>query len=94
MMLAAVAEAVAISFAMRNQASNRMWESILVTLVPRDVTMLVIVIAFAATWGLQAAIIAHVAGALANLAGTYWLSLKSVASLKVPSPGMKSQLSP
>jgi O-antigen/teichoic acid export membrane protein len=86
MMLAAVAEAVAISLAMRNQASNRMWESIFVTLVPRDVIMLAIVIAFAATWGLQAAIAAHVAGAIANLLGTYWLSLKSVATLKLSPP--------
>ncbi len=83
MMLAAVAEAVAISLAMRNQASNRMWELIFATLVPRDVIMLAIVIAFAATWGLQAAIAAHVAGAIANLVGTYWLSLKSVASLRL-----------
>ena len=45
--------------------------------------MLAIVIAFAATWGLQAAIAAHVAGAIANLVGTYWLSLKSVASLRL-----------
>lgn len=83
MMLAAVAEAVAISLAMRNQASNRMWESIFLTLVPRDVIMLAIVALFAATWGLQAAIAAHVAGAIANLVGTYWLSLKSVASLRL-----------
>ena len=85
MMLAAVAEAVAISLAMRNQASNRMWESIFATLVPRDVIMLTIVALFAATWGLQAAIAAHVAGAIANLVGTYWLSLKSVASLRLSS---------
>jgi O-antigen/teichoic acid export membrane protein len=94
MMIAALAEAIAVSLYMRIQATGRMWDSIFMTLLPRDLTMLVIVAIFAARYGLQAAIVAHVAGALVNLAGVYWLSIKAVGSLKLPSPKLHPPLSP
>ena len=77
MMIAAVAEAVAVSFNMRIQAASRMWASIFATLLPRDLTMLAIVIAFTTKYGLLAAVVAHVAGAIVNLGATYWLSVRS-----------------
>jgi O-antigen/teichoic acid export membrane protein len=80
MMIAAVAEAVAISLYMRVQAASRMWASIFATLMPRDLTMLAIVIAFTTKYGLMAAVIAHVAGAIVNLAAVYWLSIRSTTS--------------
>jgi hypothetical protein len=80
MMIAAVAEAVAVSLYMRIQAASRMWSSIFAALVPRDLAMLVIVVAFTTKYGLLAAIIAHVVGAIANLVGAYWLSVKSMGS--------------
>jgi hypothetical protein len=70
---------------MRIQAASRMWSSIFATLLPRDVTMLVIVIVFTTRYGLQAAIIAHVAGAVLNLVGAYWLSAKAIGSLRFAS---------
>ena len=82
---AAVAESIAISLNMRIQAASRMWSSIFITLLPRDVTMLVIVIVFTTRYGLQAAIVAHVAGAVLNLVGAYWLSTKAIGSLRFAS---------
>lgn len=82
MMIAAVAEAAAICLYMRIQATNRMWMSIAATLLPRDFAMLAIVVMFTSKYGLWAAIIAHVTGALVNLAGAYWLSIRSSRSLK------------
>src|SRR4051794_30771488 len=78
MMIAAVAEAAAICLYMRIQATNRMWASIAATLLPRDFAMLAIVVMFTSKHGLWAAIIAHVTGALVNLAGAYWLSVRSL----------------
>jgi O-antigen/teichoic acid export membrane protein len=82
MMVAAVAEGLAINLVMRVQASSRMWSSIVATLLPRDFAMLCIVIAFSAQYGLSAAVFAHVAGALVNLAGTFWLSSRAVKALR------------
>lgn len=84
MMIAAVAEAISFSLTMRLQATSRLWSAIFVALVPRDVTMLLIVAIFAATYGLKAAIVAHVAGAIVNLAGSLWLSRTAIQSLKRP----------
>lgn len=89
MMVAAIAEATAISLYMRIQATGRMWGSIFITLLPRDVTMLVIVAAYAGSYGLQAAIVAHVAGAVVNLAGVYWLSVKATGSLRPSAASLK-----
>lgn len=92
MMVAAVAEGLTISLAMRVQASSRMWSSIVATLLPRDIAMLCIVVAFSAQYGLSAAIFAHVVGALVCLAGNFWLSARAVRALrskvasKVPDP--------
>jgi O-antigen/teichoic acid export membrane protein len=94
MMVAAMAETIAVSLYMRIQATARMWGSIFITLIPRDVTMLVIVGVFAARYGLQAAIVAHVAGAIVNLVGVYWLSVKAVGSLRLSSAKVQPQLSP
>jgi O-antigen/teichoic acid export membrane protein len=80
MMIAAVAEAIAISLYMRIQAASRMWASIFTTLLPRDLAMLVIVIAFTTKYGLMAAVIAHIVGAIVNLVTVYWLSATSMAS--------------
>jgi O-antigen/teichoic acid export membrane protein len=77
MMIAAVAEAVAVSLYMRIQAASRMWASIFAILLPRDLTMLAIVIAFTTKYGLLAAVVAHVAGAIVNLVAAYWLSMRS-----------------
>jgi hypothetical protein len=52
------------------------------TLLPRDFAMLAIVVMFTSKYGLWAAIMAHVTGALVNLAGAYWLSIRSSRSLK------------
>jgi O-antigen/teichoic acid export membrane protein len=78
MMVASVAEAVAVSLYMRIQAASRMWGSIFATLLPRDLAMLTIVAAFTSKCGLLAAVIAHVVGAIINLIGVYWLSVKSM----------------
>jgi O-antigen/teichoic acid export membrane protein len=78
MMIAAVAEAVAVTLYMRIQAANRMWASIFATLLPRDLVMLAIVVAFTTKYGLTAAVIAHVVGAIVNLVAVYWLSVRSV----------------
>ncbi|MET3908980.1 O-antigen/teichoic acid export membrane protein [Bradyrhizobium sp. S3.3.6] len=90
MMIAAVAEATAVSLYMRIQATGRMWGSIFATLLPRDLTMLFIVTAFAASYGLRAAIVAHVAGATVNLIGVYWLSVKAVGRLGLSSGTVQS----
>jgi O-antigen/teichoic acid export membrane protein len=87
-MIAAVAESLATTLYMRIQAASRMWSSIFVTLLPRDVTMLVIVVAFTTKYGLQAAIIAHVAGAIVNLVGAYWLGARAIGSLRSQSARM------
>jgi Na+-driven multidrug efflux pump len=84
MMIAALAEAAAIGFYMRVQAANRMWSSIFLTLLPRDLVMLSIAFAFTARYGLHAVIIAHVAGAVVNLAGACWLSLAARKTLMMP----------
>ncbi len=88
MMVAAVAEALTVSLVMRVQASSRIWSLIVWTLLPRDLSMLVIVVVFSAQYGLSAAVIAHVVGALVSLAGTFWLSARAVRTLrlKVTSP--------
>ncbi|SHH71255.1 Membrane protein involved in the export of O-antigen and teichoic acid [Bradyrhizobium erythrophlei] len=78
MMVAAIAEAVAVSLYMRIQAASRMWGSIFATLLPRDLAMLAIVAAFTTKYGLLAAVTAHVVGAIINLIGVYWLSMKSM----------------
>jgi O-antigen/teichoic acid export membrane protein len=88
MMIAAVAESLATTLYMRIQAASRMWSSIFATLLPRDVTMLVIVVAFTTKYGLQAAIIAHVAGAIVNLVGAYWLGARAIGSLRSQSAQM------
>jgi O-antigen/teichoic acid export membrane protein len=84
MMIAAVAEAAVIALYMSVQANNRMWASIFVTLLPRDLVMLSIAVAFTSRYGLHAIIVAHVLGALVNLAGVCWLSFRARASLRVP----------
>jgi O-antigen/teichoic acid export membrane protein len=83
MMVAAVAEAMMLSLLMRVQASSQMWSSIAVMLLPRDIVMLLIVVAYTAQYGLLAAIVAHVVGALVNLAGTFWLSARAVRTLRL-----------
>jgi O-antigen/teichoic acid export membrane protein len=80
MMIAAVAEAIAVSLYMRIQAASRMWASIFTTLLPRDLAMLVIVISFTSKYGLMAAVIAHIVGAIVNLVTVYWLSATSMGS--------------
>jgi O-antigen/teichoic acid export membrane protein len=82
MMIGAVAEAAALSFNMRVQAAGRMWASIFMTILPRDLVMLAIAFAFTSQYGLHAVIVAHVAGALVNLAGACWLGLSTQVSLK------------
>jgi O-antigen/teichoic acid export membrane protein len=82
MMIGAVAEAIAVGFYMRIQATSRMWASIFATLLPRDLLMLSIALAFTSRYGLHAVIFAHVAGALVNLAGALWLSHRATRSLK------------
>jgi O-antigen/teichoic acid export membrane protein len=82
MMVAAVAEGLTVSLVMRVQASNRMWSSIVATLLPRDVAMLSIVIAFSVQYGLSAAVAAHVVGGLVSLAGTFWLSARAIRTLR------------
>jgi O-antigen/teichoic acid export membrane protein len=84
MMIGAVAEAAAVGLYMRVQATSRMWASIFATLLPRDLVMLTIAFAFTSSYGLHAVIIAHVAGALINLAGVFWLSLRAIGSLRFP----------
>jgi hypothetical protein len=44
--------------------------------------MLSIVLVFTAEYGLHAAILAHVAGALVNLGAAYWLSVRALRALK------------
>lgn len=83
MMIGAVAEAAAFGFYMRVQATSRMWASIFVTLLPRDLVMLSIALMFTSSYGLHAVIIAHVLGALVNLAGVCWLSFRAIRSLKL-----------
>lgn len=82
MMIAAIAEALTVSLVMRVQASSRIWSLIVWTLLPRDLVMLCIVAFFAAQYGLSAAVVAHVVGALVNLAGTFWLSARAVRALR------------
>lgn len=84
MMIGAVAEAATIGLYMRIQATSRMWASIFATLLPRDLVMLFIALAFTSRYGLHAAIIAHVAGALVSLAGAYWLSFRAMRPLTIP----------
>jgi hypothetical protein len=84
MMIGAVAEAAAIGLYMRVQANNRMWASIVATLLPRDLVMLSIAFAFTSQYGLRAVIIAHVVAAVVNLAGVCWLSLGAKSSLRTP----------
>jgi len=84
MMIGAVAEAAAVGLYMRVQATSRMWASIFATLLPRDLAMLTIAFAFTSRYGLRAVIIAHVVGALVNLAGVFWLSLRAMWSLRIP----------
>jgi Na+-driven multidrug efflux pump len=81
MMIAAVAEAYALTFSMRVQTAGRMWGSIFATLLPRDAVMLAVVIVMAPQYGLRGAIIAHSVGAIVNLMGVYWLSVRSVRGL-------------
>jgi O-antigen/teichoic acid export membrane protein len=83
MMIAAVAEAAVVALYMRVQANNRMWASIFATLLPRDLVMLSIAFAFTSRYGLHAVIVAHVMGALVNLAAVCWLSLRAKASLRI-----------
>jgi O-antigen/teichoic acid export membrane protein len=82
MMVGAVAEAGAVALYMRIQATSRMWASIFATLLPRDLLMLAIAFTFTSRYGLHAVIFAHVAGALVNLAGAFWLSHRSIRSLR------------
>jgi O-antigen/teichoic acid export membrane protein len=82
MMAAAVAEAAVFGFYMRIQATNRMWASIFATLLPRDLVMLSIAFTFTSRYGLQAVIVAHLAGAVANFAGGTWLSVRATRSLR------------
>jgi O-antigen/teichoic acid export membrane protein len=84
MMIAAVAEGVIPALYMRVQATNRMWTSIFAILLPRDLVMLSIALAFTSQYGLHAVIIAHVAGAWVNLASAYWISIRAVGSLRTP----------
>ena len=83
MMIAAVAEAAVVALYMRVQANNRMWASIFATLLPRDLVMLSIAFAFTSRYGLHAVIVAHVMGALVNLAAVCWLSLRTKPSLRI-----------
>jgi O-antigen/teichoic acid export membrane protein len=82
MMAAALAEAAAVGFYMRIQATNRMWASIFATLLPRDLVMLFIAFTFTSQYGLRAIIIAHLVGAVANFAGAGWLSVRATSSLR------------
>jgi O-antigen/teichoic acid export membrane protein len=82
MMIGAVAEAGAAGLYMRVQATSRMWASIFATLLPRDLVMLSIAFAFTSDYGLHAVIFAHVAGALVNLAGAFWLSNRPPGPLR------------
>jgi O-antigen/teichoic acid export membrane protein len=84
MMIAAVAEAVVVGLYMRVQATNRMWTSIFTILLPRDLVMLTIAFLFTPQYGLRAVIIAHVAGALMNVASAYWVSFGAIRSLRTP----------
>jgi predicted membrane protein len=84
MMIAAVAEGVVLGLYMRVQATNRMWTSIFAILLPRDLVMLSIAVAFTSQYGLHAVVIAHVAGALVNLASAYWISVRAIGSLRTP----------
>jgi O-antigen/teichoic acid export membrane protein len=84
MMIGAVAEAGAVGLYMRVQATSQMWASIFATLLPRDLVMLSVAFTFTSEYGLHAVIIAHVAGALVNLAGACWLSLGAKGSLRNP----------
>jgi O-antigen/teichoic acid export membrane protein len=82
MMVGAVAEAGAVALYMRIQATSRMWASIFATLLPRDLLMLSLALIFTSKYGLHAVIFAHVAGALVNLAGVFWLSHRALGSLR------------
>ena len=87
MMIGAVAEAAVVGLYMRVQATNRMWASIFMILLPRDLVMLSIALAFTSQYGLHAVIIAHVVGALVNLASAYWLSRRAIGSLSISRSG-------
>jgi O-antigen/teichoic acid export membrane protein len=82
MMIAAVAEAAVVGLYMRVQATNRMWASIFTILLPRDLVMLTIAFLFTSQYGLHAVVIAHVAGALMNVASAYWISFGALRSLQ------------
>lgn len=82
MMIAAIAEGFALTFYMRIQMAGRMWSVIFAALLPRDAVMLVIVVVMAPHYGLRGAIVAHSVGAIVNLAGAYWLSVRSVRGLR------------
>jgi O-antigen/teichoic acid export membrane protein len=90
MMIGAVAEAAVVGLYMRVQATNRMWASIFTILLPRDLVMLSIAFGFTSRYGLHAIIVAHVVGALVNLAGAYWLSFRAISSLRNPSAALRS----
>jgi O-antigen/teichoic acid export membrane protein len=77
MLIAAVAEAISFGLYMRVQAASRMWATIFAALVPRDLVMLAIALAFTSKYGLIAVIVAHVVGALINVAGLSLLSLRT-----------------
>lgn len=85
MMLAAVAEGLSITLYMRIQMASQMWRAIFATLLPRDMSTLVTVAMLASTYGLRGAIVAHVIGAVVNLAGSQWLSAR-ITRLHVKSP--------
>jgi uncharacterized membrane protein YfbV (UPF0208 family) len=67
-----------------------MWASIFTILPPRDLVMLSIAFGFTSRYGLHAIIVAHVVGALVNLAGAYWLSFRAISSLRNPSAALRS----
>jgi hypothetical protein len=46
--------------------------------------MLTIAFLFTPQYGLRAVIIAHVAGALMNVASAYWVSFGAIRSLRTP----------
>ena len=78
MMIAAIPEAFALTCYMRIQMAGRMWSVIFAALLPRDAVMLIVVVVMAPQYGLRGAIVAHAVGAIVNLVGAYWLSVRSV----------------
>jgi membrane protein DedA with SNARE-associated domain len=51
-------------------------------MLPRDLVMLTIAFLFTSQYGLHAVVIAHVAGALMNVASAYWVSFRAMRSLR------------